>query len=247
MQITQKFKSQIKLPNGALKFPADKGWNYRARKYSDFGIVMHTTNGNFGSSFQNEVNFLYKETDKVCAHFIISKMGEIVQLLPIELSAYHAGYVNDDHFNNNNSIGIEQHFALGEDTNLPLMEEAAKRLIWYLMNTYTIYGIKMHREIAIFPDTGKLGRKQDPSHQTDIQFRLWRDEIYAAYIQKTIKPGALLYTAPTKNSIIATHITDSYLTQGKFNVSYQTPVKYVAHGWVWIPTGIGFVETKYLT
>lgn len=207
---------------------------------------MHSTNGKFDSAFSSEVNFLYKTTHDVCAHFIIGKRGEIVQLLPLELEAYHAGYVNDVQYNNNNSIGIEQHFTPGEDTNLPLLEEAAKRLIWYLMNTVAIHGIKTHREIAIFPDTKKLGRKPDPSFQTDIQFRLWREKVYAAYIPKRIKKGAILYTGPTKNSLVATHITDSYLTNGVFNTEYDTPIKYVANGWVWIPTGIGFVETKEL-
>ena len=246
MILQQKFKNQLRNNDGNHKFPVNHGWNYRKNNLPSYGIVMHTTNGNRDSSYTSEVNFLYKTTHDVCSHFLIGKRGEITQLLPLELEAYHAGYVKDVQYNNNNSIGIEQHFTPGEDTNLPLMDEAAKRLIWYLINIMPIHGIKMHREIAIFPDTGKLGRKIDPSHQTDIQFRMWRDEVYAPLFNKTIKKGAILYTAPTKNSLVATHITDSFLTNGIFNQNTSFPIKYVANGWVWISTGIGFVETKDL-
>ncbi len=205
---------------------------------------MHTTNGNIGSTFQGEVNYLLSTT-RATSHFIISKNGEIVQLMPVDLGAWHAGPVNDSHFDNGDSIGIEQHFTPGEDTNLPLMDEAAKRLIWSLMNQYPIYGITTHRAVAI-DEHGNLGRKVDPSHQTDIQFRMWRDEVYAALIEKTIKTGAIIYTAPTKNSLIATHITDENILQGKIIKDYTIPVKHQMNGWVWISTGVGFVETKYL-
>jgi N-acetyl-anhydromuramyl-L-alanine amidase AmpD len=240
MKIEEKFKNKNK------KMKEGDGFLLSRRRTTEsYGILMHSTNGNFGSEYESEVRFLYNTTRDVCAHFIIGKKGQITQLLPVEMEAWHAGRVNDVYFANNNSIGIEQHFTPGEDTNLPLLEEAAKELIHYLMYTYPIYGVQMHRKVAIF-ENGSLGRKPDPSFQTDIQFRYWLDTVYSTFIPKTIKKGAQLYTAPDIKSQKATHITDSFIEKGIFTTNYATPIKYQTNGWVWIPTGIGFVETKAL-
>lgn len=234
--ITEYYKNKI--------VPINKGYEKRERKYSDFGIVVHTTNGNIGSIYESEVNFLYNARN-VSAHFLVSKEGKITQLLPIEFAAWHAGYVNDSHFANADSIGIEMHFTPGENSNQPNLNNATKELIRHLITHYPIYGIRMHREIAIFGN-GKLGRKIDPSHMTDEAFRIWRNDIYNCIFQKTIKKGAVLYTAPTINGQIASHITDTTLNIERGITALNTvfPVQYIANGWVWIPSGIGFFQTK---
>src|SRR5215831_15829040 len=43
-------------------------------------IVIHTTNGNKGSSFSAEANFL-RDSPDVSAHFLVGKAGEIAQIL----------------------------------------------------------------------------------------------------------------------------------------------------------------------
>lgn len=224
--------------------PIENGYEKRIRKYSDFGIVIHTTNGNIGSSYGSEVQYLYTAKN-VSAHFLVSKEGKITQLLPIEFAAWHAGYVNDSHFTNYDSIGIEMHFTPGENSNQPKLNNATKELIRSLITQYPIYGIRMHREIAIYDD-GRLGRKIDPSHMNDEEFRAWRSDIYNCVFQKTIKKGALLHTAPTIHSPIASHITDPAINieRGKLTTNTVFPIQYIANGWIWIPTGIGFFQTE---
>lgn len=224
--------------------PLEKGYEKRVRTFTDFGIVVHTTNGNKGSSYGSETQFLYTAKN-VSAHFLVGKRGEITQFLPIEYAAWHAGYVNDSHFTNYDSIGIEMHFTPGENTHQPEMNKATKELIRSLITQYPVYGIRMHREIAIFDD-GRLGRKSDPSHMTDEEFRAWRNDIYNCIFQKTIKKSATLFTAPTINSPIASHITDPAINieKGKLTTSTLFPIQYIANGWIWIPTGIGFFQTK---
>lgn len=51
-------------------------------------IVMHYT---AGSSLESSVNWLKNPASKASAHLIIGKKGEIVQLVPFNLKAWHAG------------------------------------------------------------------------------------------------------------------------------------------------------------
>ena len=69
-------------------------------------IVLHYTGG---SSLESSVNWLKSPASKASAHVIIGKNGEIVQLVPFNIKAWHAGISewqgrkNLNHF----SIGIE--------------------------------------------------------------------------------------------------------------------------------------------
>lgn len=132
-------------------------------------VVIHSTNGNKGSSYAAEKNYIYNSYD-ISAHFLIGKDGTITQFLPLkEYRAWHAGLVNDQTYSNENSIGIECHYTPGENTNLPLMYKALTDLVQYLKTAYQITGIQTHRAIAI-----PKGRKIDPSFWTDQEFADWK-------------------------------------------------------------------------
>jgi len=137
-------------------------------------MVIHTTNGNKGSSFAGEARFLRNSPD-VSAHYLIGKSGQIAEILPPSWQAWHAGVARSG-YSNNQSIGIECHHAVGETW--PLAQIAA--LTWLtrmLMDTYTIplERIETHRAIAL-----PAGRKVDPSDWSDSEFYAWRQGLDSA-------------------------------------------------------------------
>lgn len=146
------------------------GWSERINPFPRYGIVIHTTNGRKGSAFVSEFNYLL-HTPKVSAHFLISREGQIWQLLPVEYCAWHAGAVNDEQYSNNNSIGIEMHYSPGEIRNWAQIR-ALSELCRYLYHTYPIADVKMHREVC-----RPKYRKIDPSNMTNIEFTVWRNEL----------------------------------------------------------------------
>lgn len=69
-------------------------------------IVMHYT---ASTTLSSAVRYLSNPKNEVSAHLIIDKNGDIVQLVPFNIQAWHAGksqYNNDIHINKY-SIGIE--------------------------------------------------------------------------------------------------------------------------------------------
>ena len=69
-------------------------------------IIIHYTGGN---SLESSVNWLKNPKANASAHVVVGKTGEIVQLLPFNVIAWHAGISrwNDRQRLNNYSIGIE--------------------------------------------------------------------------------------------------------------------------------------------
>lgn len=69
-------------------------------------IVVHYT---AGSSFESSVRWLKKPEAKASAHFVIGRAGELVQLVPLDRVAWHAGVSSWRGKPNCNlySIGIE--------------------------------------------------------------------------------------------------------------------------------------------
>ena len=229
-----------------LRYAVGHGYALRRRNFREYGILIHTTNGKPGSSFQSEVNYLYNSPDK-SIHFIVSKEGKIVQLLPVTFQAWHAGAVNDPHFDNHDSIGIELHYAPGEPKKQPILNSAVKDLIHHLITLYPIFGIETHRAKAV-DSAGKTGRKSDPSHMSDSEFFYWRDAVFNCVFEKKIKKGSILYTAPAESGAKAEHITETigqgFIEKGILQDDVITSIQYVKNGWVWIPSGIGFLKTS---
>lgn len=69
-------------------------------------IIIHTT---FGVSLERSVEWLTKPDTKAGSHFIIGKSGEVIQMIPLNYTTWHAGMSEFDGRTswNNFSIGIE--------------------------------------------------------------------------------------------------------------------------------------------
>ncbi len=150
------------------------GFDRRTSNVRPISIIIHTTNGNYGSSYEKEREFIYNAKG-IGAHFLVGKQGQITQFLDTNLRAWHAGTVNDQRFNNNNSIGIECHFTIGEYWT-KLMHDALTELVLYLISANKIAGpslIETHRKVA-YP----AGRKIDPSGFPDDEFYVWRNGLF---------------------------------------------------------------------
>lgn len=218
--------------------PVGKGYDKRVNTPTQFKILVHTTNGAKGSRFESEVDFLLKSVN-VSAHYIISKSGTVVEILPIEYRAWHAGAVNDVTYNNNNSIGIEMHYTPGEDPDLPQMKDALRSLCRDLMHRTIIKGIDMHRRVAI-----PKGRKIDPSCFTDEEFDTWRAITQFEKKLCCIKESAVVWTSPDRNHPVATHINTPYISSGIFIDTYCLECARIDSNWFWITNGIGFIEKQ---
>jgi N-acetyl-anhydromuramyl-L-alanine amidase AmpD len=160
-------------------------------------LVIHTTNGKAGSSFNAELNYLINSPD-VSAHYIVSKTGTIVQILdPEKFMAWHTGKTVDmTKYGNPHAIGVEVHYSPSEGMWTGEMWDAITELArkYYELEKVT------HRQIATPP-----GRKIDPSGVTDDGFTYWKKNfhrpysIYAATTrlnvrQQPTKQAKILYT-----------------------------------------------------
>lgn len=120
-------------------------------------VVIHYTGSN---SLQSALSWLCTPSAKVSAHLVIAKTGQIWQLLPFNVRAWHAGksvYAGRGDVNGF-SIGIEN-VGLGDDwPNAQI--EANIGVIKALCAAYKIIDLVGHDEVAI-PD----GRKVDPGPQ----------------------------------------------------------------------------------
>lgn len=146
-------------------------------------IIVHTTNGNHGSTFNAEALYIQRSRS-ISAHFLIGKDGRIVQFLdPKYWIAYHAGCVKATLWSNPFSIGIEMHNTPTEG-NIPLeMKRSLDWLVRELMRDYKITNlanIDTHRNVAVFCGTAILGRKIDPSIFPDNEFYAWRNALTPA-------------------------------------------------------------------
>jgi N-acetyl-anhydromuramyl-L-alanine amidase AmpD len=155
------------------KQPVGVGYDERPAGIHPTAIVIHSTNGHPGSTFAAEANFLLT-TSAVSAHYLVGKEGQIAQILPPEFRAWHAGE-SVPAFNNTNSIGIENHHAVGDDW--PAAQRVALTwLVQRLLRDWRIpaASIATHRAIAL-----PQGRKVDPSDWSDADFAAWRDSLTA--------------------------------------------------------------------
>jgi N-acetyl-anhydromuramyl-L-alanine amidase AmpD len=138
-------------------------------------IVIHTTNGRVGSSFDAECTFL-AESKSVSAHYLVGKqLGQLVRFLVPQIHvAWHTGSAISG-FGNVETIGIECHLTPGEPWTRPMRDQLTQ-LVLDLCVIYPIGDVRTetrtHREIALPP-----GRKIDPSGWDDLDFEAWREMV----------------------------------------------------------------------
>jgi N-acetyl-anhydromuramyl-L-alanine amidase AmpD len=207
------------------------GYSKRNPYPATYSIILHTTNGRKNSSYTAEESFLFM-SENVSAHFLVGKNGEITQLLPTYLAAWHSGVTFNPLYGNNNTIGIEMHFTPGEkvsDTQI----NTCHRLCQCLSDFVLIRDVQSHRTVA-----KPKGRKIDPSNMSDMEVDRFRDTLYILRYY-TVNNGALLYTEPECINI-ATHITNAMYNQGAvrgmIDVFYGKQIKQS----IWNSTGVGF-------
>lgn len=199
----------LKLPKWTKnkRYPVGYGYDKRTVTISK-SILIHTTNGNKGSTFESEADYI-TNSRLISAHYLVGKQGQVVEFFdPSVYRAWHAGAVNDQRYNNNNSIGIENHYALGDvwtDVQRKSLSDLCKQLI-------SVYGInsplliERHRQVAI-----PLGRKIDPSGFSDYEFELWRGGLFKYSI---ISESANVRNVPMIPSTIVKVLTRGSIIQG---------------------------------
>ena len=134
----------------------------------------------------------------VSAHYIVSKSGQIVQILdPLNFMAWHTGKTtNLTKYGNPHAIGVEVHFTPGEGVWTGEMWDA----ITELARKYITLEKVTHRQIATPP-----GRKIDPSGITDDGFAYWKKNFHRPYSLYSSTNRVNLREQPsTKAKILAT-------------------------------------------
>ena len=103
--------------------------HYGSRTGADINtIILHyTTAGNV----QSTINWFKGNPDKVSAHYIVDKNGDIYQMVADREKAHHAGNAN------RSSIGIE-HVAKDKDRFTKAQEKSSIALVRWLMGEYKI-------------------------------------------------------------------------------------------------------------
>jgi len=142
---------------------------YRGKRKVDFLVLHHV-----GSSELNNIGASIDVFKKygVSAHYIVSQEGVIYQLVDEKNVAWHAGrsYWRGEDGLNTNSVGIEFHspdpFKVGftkeqVKAGTALCNEIIKR---HKIKPENIVG---HSDVGYDEKTGRLDRKQDPSHLFD--------------------------------------------------------------------------------
>ncbi|MFL5952741.1 MAG: N-acetylmuramoyl-L-alanine amidase [Gaiellaceae bacterium] len=142
-----------------IKSTSNKTESNRTRATID-GIVIHDTEGRFIGS----VRYLQRARTDGSAHFVVSRRGQIVQLVPVTDVAWHSG--ND--WWNLHSIGIEHEGWAGRRAFTEKEYRASAQLVAYLAHRW---GIPLDRTHVIghaeVPDPYHHGRFGGVSHHAD--------------------------------------------------------------------------------
>lgn len=115
-------------------------------------VVIHYTGDN---GFKGAISWLTASVSGVSAHLVIAKNGEVVQLVPFNVAAWHAGAseYNGEQGVNSFSIGIEN---VGVGDEWPDAQvEVIRDVLSALSHAYDIEDIVGHEDVA-------PGRKVDP-------------------------------------------------------------------------------------
>jgi len=170
--------------------PIGSGYDRRVKGVTPRKLVIHTTNGNRGSSFAAECRYCVN-SNAIGIHYEIGKEGQIVEQLDPMWRAWHVGRSLPG-WGNNDAIGVECHHAVGEAWT-PAQHDA---LTWltkeHLMPRYGITpaAIDTHRAVAL-----PHGRKVDPSDWSDAWFYAWRAALSGlAYVPQPARLASYITT-----------------------------------------------------
>jgi hypothetical protein len=165
-------------------------------------IVVHDTEGRFIGSLRT----LQNPRVDGSAHFVVSRKGQIVQLVPVGDVAWQAGNTRW----NRHSIGIEHEGWAGHRAYTPAEYRASAALVAYLAHRW---GIPIDRRHIIghaeVPDPNHPGRFGGVSHHTDpgpywnwrLYMRLVRH--YAAHrMLPTFVKRMALYDSPFPRGVV---------------------------------------------
>jgi N-acetyl-anhydromuramyl-L-alanine amidase AmpD len=123
-------------------------------------IVLHAT---VEATTEGTMGIFLDPAKKVSSHFVVGKDGRVVQMVPVEKRAWHAGVseLNGIERVNDFSIGIEMvNLNNGRDPYPRAQLDAVAGLIRFIRSRYPIADdhIVSHAQIALPP-----GRKSDPA------------------------------------------------------------------------------------
>lgn len=123
-------------------------------------IVLHAT---VMTKVEDTVKAFLDPKRKISAHFVIGKQGEVIQMVPVELRAWHAGISQLDGMEhvNDYSVGIEMvNRNDGKDPYTEAQMLAVAGIIRFVRSRYAIPDARLvsHAEIAL-----PSGRKNDPT------------------------------------------------------------------------------------
>ena len=141
-------------------FIASPNFNWRPYGQAITCIVLHST---AQPDLQATINWFLTPESKVSAHFVVDKDGRVVQMVPVEARAWHAGVSTLDGVAgvNDYSIGIEMvNRNDGLDPYPEAQYQAVARIILEAQALYPIPDSRVvsHASIALPP-----GRKTDPA------------------------------------------------------------------------------------
>lgn len=122
-------------------------------------IVLHAT---VEPTTQGTVDIFLKPSSSVSAHFIVGKDGQVIQMVPVEKRAWHAGpsELEGKPFVNDYSVGIEMvNHNNGNDPYPEPQMQAVAGIIRFIRSRYPIPDSRIvsHAEVA-----RPAGRKSDP-------------------------------------------------------------------------------------
>lgn len=137
---------------------------YPGRPTGISGLVLHTTEGNF----PGDLNWLAATASRVSCHYLVTKEGEIWQIVEDHNRAWHAGHV----WGNQECIGIEISHIQGQ-TCPPKQIEAVTELSRSLVEQYGIRpgNVVTHRKLTPWA-------KIDPTNWNDAEFAAWVKSLY---------------------------------------------------------------------
>jgi N-acetyl-anhydromuramyl-L-alanine amidase AmpD len=142
-----------------IKHSPNKTASNRTRATID-AIVIHDTEGRFIGS----IRVLQRASTRGSAHFVVSRRGQVVQLVPVSDVAWHAGNA----WWNLHSIGIEHEGWAGRHAYTEKEYRASAQLVAYLAHRWSVpldrRHIIGHAEV---PDPYHPGRFGGFSHHTD--------------------------------------------------------------------------------
>jgi N-acetyl-anhydromuramyl-L-alanine amidase AmpD len=154
-------------------------------------IVIHATEG---GSLLGNVSWLVNDESEASAHYVVSRLGTIVQLVPLHDIAWHSGNkrVND------HSVGVEHVGETYDPNGFTAAEyKASARLAAWLVNRYDIPVDRAHIiGHAQVPDPFHPGQFGGSSHHSDPGPH-WKWGYYLRLVRKYAFPQRLFVASTT--------------------------------------------------